>query len=425
MYGHFVGTSHAGSLVVSNQSALLPRPSDASTPPGDSAAMRALGHFARSSVDCRDARVAIVDDQPLNVRIFKRQLMKLGYGEPLGLSDSTTALNALEQFGPEVLLLDVVMPQVSGVDLLRELRRQPRFHDLPVIVLTASQDRVTRLEILELGVADFLPKPVDEAELATRLGNVLQAKRYRDQILHSAEILEQAVRERTRELEASRRDVVLCLARAAEFRDDSTGRHVIRVGRYSALVAQALGLPSLFVEMIELAAQLHDVGKIGVPDAILHKPGPLTPEETAVMRKHAEHGGRIVAPSVEAERPHGGGDCREPAAADGSTAKSPILRMAARIAMSHHEHWNGNGYPSGLAGHAIPMEARITAIADVFDALSTARRYKVAFPLETCFALIAAERGRQFDPDVVDAFFGTQSRIEAAFAELTDEVHSR
>src|SRR5262249_27498258 len=157
--------------------------------------------------------------------------------------------------------------------------QHPQFHDLPVIVLTASQDRVTRLEILELGVADFLPKPVDEAELATRLGNVLQAKRYRDQIRHSAEILELAVRERTRELEASRRDVVLCLARAAEFRDDSTGRHVIRVGRYSALVAQALGLPSLFVEMIELAAQLHDVGKIGVPDAILHKPGPLTPEE--------------------------------------------------------------------------------------------------------------------------------------------------
>jgi len=312
----------------------------------------------------------------------------------------------------------VVMPNVSGVDLLRELRRHSRFEDLPVIVLTASQNRLTRLEILELGVSDFLPKPVDEAELATRLRNVLQAKRYRDQIRHSAEVLERAVRVRTSELEASRRDVVLCLARAAEYRDYGTGRHVIRVGRYSALVAAALGMPTLFVEMIELAAQLHDVGKIGIPDSILHKPGPLTADEIAIMQRHAEHGGRIVAPSIESEPPHDVLRGLDPE----TSAQSPVLRMASRIAMSHHEHWDGSGYPRRLSGTDIPLEARITAVADVFDALSTARPYKPAFPLPDCFALIAAQRGKQFDPSVADAFFATRPAIEAAFGELTDSA---
>lgn len=369
-----------------------------------------------TSSEIAQARIAIIDDDPLNVRLIRRQLEKLGFRALLGLSDPTEALAAFEDFGPDVVLMDVVMPGLSGLELLSQLRRHRRLRDTPVITLTASRDRITRLQILELNVADFLSKPIDEAELSTRLRNVIEAKRYRDQLNQSAQKLERAVQQRTRELETSRREVVLCLARAAEYRDDNTGHHVIRVGRYSAILASALALPAVFVEMIELAAQLHDVGKIGIPDAVLHKPGKLTDDEMNVMRRHADFGWKIIAPMADPKLTlpaAGGGDYL------GGT-QSPMLVMAARIAACHHERWDGTGYPQRLSGPDIPLEARIAAAADVFDALSTPRCYKRAIPLEQCFEMISAERGRHFDPQVVDAFMAARSRLEAAYSELVD-----
>jgi putative two-component system response regulator len=366
--------------------------------------------------ELRSSRVAIVDDQPLIVRVLRRQLAQLGYRDVLGLCDSSRALQELENFRPDVVLLDIVMPDVSGTDLLRQLRRHSRLKDVPVIVLSASTDRLTRLEVVELAVSDFLTKPADEAELAARLRNVLQARQYREHLCQWAQTLEIAVRERTRALEQSRRDVVLCLARAAEFRDDTTGRHVIRVGRYAAILAEAMGLPPIIVDIIELAAQLHDVGKIGIPDAVLHKPGPLTAEELAIMRQHAAHGYTIVAPSIACDA----GTAGFPRLDMLSDASSPMLVMAAQIALSHHEHWDGSGYPRGLAGENIPLEARITSVADVFDALSTERRYKPAFPVARCREIISAQRGRQFDPNVVDAFFAASRRIEETYEQLAD-----
>jgi putative two-component system response regulator len=360
------------------------------------------------------AQIAIIDDEPLNVRIIRRQLNQVGYQTLLGLSDPTLAIETLEDFRPDVVLLDIVMPKLSGIELLRQMRQHPRLCHTPVIVLTASRDRLTRLEVLELGVSDFLSKPVDDAELSTRIRNVLEAKRYRDHLNQAAHELERAVRQRTQELEASRRDVVLCLARAAEFRDDSTGRHVVRVGRYAAILAAALGQPASYVEMIELAAQLHDVGKIGIPDAVLHKPGKLDADEMEIMRRHADYGWRIVAPVIEKERM-----LRFEAGLD-TTTQSPMLLMAARIAASHHERWDGKGYPRGIAGDEIPLEARITAVADVFDALSTARCYKPAFPLEECFGIVAAERGKHFDPVVADACLACRREFEATYQELVD-----
>lgn len=309
------------------------------------------------------------------------------------------------------------MPGLSGPELLLQMRQHPVLQDTPVITLTASHDRSTRLKILDLGVADFLSKPIDEVELATRLRNVIEAKRYRDHLSQSAQTLERAVQQRTRELEASRREVVLCLARAAEYRDDSTGRHVIRVGRYAALMATAMKLPAVFVEMIELAAQLHDVGKIGIPDEILHKPGPLDADEMNVMRQHAKFGWNIIAPMAEQKltsHAEFGDECKV------AESASPMLLMAARIAASHHERWDGAGYPQGMIGRDIPLEARLTAVADVFDALSTPRCYKPALPLEQCFGVLERERGRHFDPEIIDACLAVRSQIEATFYDLRD-----
>jgi putative two-component system response regulator len=362
------------------------------------------------------ARVAIVDDEPLNVRLIRHQLEKVGYQFILGILDSKTALESLEEFRPDVVLLDIVMPEVSGTDLLRLMRDHPQLKSVPVIILTASRDRATRLQILELGVADFLGKPLDEAELSTRLRNVIEAKQYRDHLKDDAKRLELAVRQRTRALDASRREVVQCLARAAEYRDDNTGRHVIRVGKYASALAAALGLPRDYVAMIELAAQLHDVGKIGIPDSVLHKPGRLTDEEMAVMRRHAEYGWKIVAPLAEREAAlwnQHDSTC--------SDLQSPMLEMAASIAAHHHERWDGAGYPAGLKGDNIPLDARITAVADVFDALSTPRCYKAAFPLDECFGVVEAERGKHFDPQVADACLRIREAIEAIYHECLDE----
>lgn len=363
------------------------------------------------------ARIAIVDDEPLNVRLIRHQLEKLGYRFILGVLDSTTALDSLEEFRPDVVLLDVVMPEVSGTELLQQMRDHAQLKSVPVIVLTASRDRLTKLRVLELGVADFLGKPLDEAELSTRLRNVIEAKQYRDHLKDDAAQLERAVRQRTIALEASRREVVLCLARAAEYRDSNTGRHVIRVGKYASVLASALGFPADFAGMLGLAAQLHDVGKIGIPDSILHKPDRLTEEEMVIMRRHAEYGWKIVAPLAE----------REAALwtqIDGDLAvdlQSPMLEMASLIAANHHERWDGAGYPAGLKGNEIPLAARITAVADVFDALSTPRCYKPAFPLAECFRIVEAERGKHFDPQVADACLRNRQAFEAIYLENLDE----
>jgi len=365
----------------------------------------------------RQARIAIVDDEPLNVRLIRHQLEKLGYRFILSVLDSTTALDALEDFRPDVVLLDVVMPEISGTELLQQMRGHPQLQTVPVIILTASRDRVTKLQVLDLGVADFLGKPLDEAELSTRLRNVIEAKQYRDHLKEDATHLERAVRQRTRALEASRREVVLCLARAAEYRDGNTGRHVIRVGRYASVLATSLGLPADFVEMIGLAAQLHDVGKIGIPDSVLHKPGRLTEEEMAVMRRHAEYGWKIVAPLAEKEAAL----WAQPEFDSILDLQSPMLEMASTIAANHHERWDGTGYPAGLKGSEIPLAARIAAVADVFDALSTSRSYKPAFPLAMCFQIIDAEKGKHFDPQVAEACLRSRQAFEAIYAEYLDE----
>jgi putative two-component system response regulator len=369
----------------------------------------------------RAARIAIVDDEITNIKVLRKYLQTAGYGEFVTTTDAPTAALCVQTAEVDVVLLDVMMPGVSGLDVLSALRADDRTAHVPVIILTAATDRATRRMALERGATDFLAKPVDPDELVPRVRNALLIKQHQDSLVTQADRLRRAVAEQTAELLRTRREVVHCLARAAEYRDSETGRHVMRVGRYVGAIARRMGLDDELVELLELAAPLHDVGKIGIPDAILHKAGALTPEEQAVMRTHAGIGLQVLAPldpDVETKfRAHanmgaqilGGGE-------------SQLLSLAARIAVSHHERWDGKGYPLGLAGEAIPLEGRITAVADVFDALSSRRPYKPAFPLPECVRRLEAERGTHFDPKVLDAFHASLDEIFAIHREYSDDA---
>jgi putative two-component system response regulator len=288
------------------------------------------------------------------------------------------------------------------------------------LVLTASDDRKTKLRALELGATDFLAKPADPSELIPRVRNCLVVKAHQDHLRHYAQELEREVSKRTAQLEASTNYVIYCLARAAEFRDDETGRHVLRVGRYAGIIARQLGWSESQAVVLEQAAQLHDVGKIGIPDAVLLKPGKLTPEEFEIVRKHCGFGKKIFEPMTADEWHQWQYHAELGRRIIGDTT-APVLQMAARIALTHHERWDGSGYPLGLASLDIPIEGRITAVADVFDALSTSRSYKPAFPLDRCFSILEDGRGSHFDPEVLDAFFAARGEVLQAqilFAEV-------
>jgi putative two-component system response regulator len=366
-------------------------------------------------------KVMIVDDEPTNIKVLRRLLEMEGYTEFVTLTDSPPAVDMIRRERPDVVLLDLMMPYVSGLDILAQVRSDPKIAEIPIIILTAVTDRETRVQAVELGAIDFLNKPVDPSELVPRVRNALIAKASHDQLRNYSRDLEAAVRERTAELEASRRDLIHCLARAAEYRDDDTGHHVLRVGTYARLIGEAMGLGPDVVDALEQAAALHDIGKIGIPDAVLLKPGKLTDDEFSVMQKHSGFGKRILtrcSPDEESTlRRHAvvGAQILE-------VGSSHVLEMARTIALTHHEKWDGTGYPLGLQGEDIPLMGRITAAADVFDALSSRRCYKEAFPLDKCFAIMDEQRGTHFDPAVLDAFFKVRDQIVAVQLQYADEA---
>ena len=367
----------------------------------------------------KPGRIMIVDDEPLNIKIVRKYLQIAGYTDFVITSDATQAMDLVRKEKPDVVLLDIMMPQVSGLQILQAIRTDPLLTHLPVLILTATTDAQTKIQALELGATDFLAKPVEASDLVPRVRNSLLVKAHHDFLANQSEALERQVRLRTIELEASRLQVVHCLARAAEYRDDDTGRHVIRVGRFAGIIATEMGLDPARVAMLETAALLHDVGKIGIPDSILLKPGRLDPEEFKLMQKHCEIGRMIVQPLPE----HGSEAARLRAklgVADLSSLQSPLLEMASQIAMSHHERWDGKGYPLGLTGENIPLEGRITAVADVYDAVSSRRPYKPAFPIERCITILRDGRGTQFDTTVVDALLKRIPQILEVQENLAD-----
>ncbi len=337
--------------------------------------------------DLTTARILVVDDEPANVRLLERILDRAGYRFIEGATDPRAAVALLDRFQPDLVLLDLNMKPLDGFAVMEQLRA--RLDDgvyLPVLVLTADVTPEARQRALSGGARDFLTKPFDAAEVLLRIRNLLETRSLHVRLRNQNAILEEGVRERTRELEEARIEILECLGRAAEYRDDATGEHTRRVGELSGRIAGQLGLTDAEVELIRRAATLHDIGKIGIPDHILLKPGKLTADEFEIMKTHTTIGARIL-----------------------SGSRSPMLQMAREIALTHHERWDGEGY-AGLDGEAIPLPGRIVAVADTFDALIHQRPYKVAWSREDAVSEIDRERSRQFDPRVVDAFLRVMRR---------------
>jgi putative two-component system response regulator len=380
----------------------------------------AITALSDRSRDLREAKIVIVDDEPINVKIVRKYLNLEGYHNLVSTCEPRDAIDLITREEPDAVLLDIMMPRVSGLDILRTLRADSRWLHLPVVILTAASDLDTKRTALELGANDFLGKPLDPTELIPRIRNAVTVKQHFDCLRSYSQELEAEVLRRTAALARSRQEVIHCLARAAEFRDDNTGRHVWRVGRYARLIAAELGWQGERLEMLEQAAQLHDIGKIGIPDSILLKPGKLTVEEYNIMKKHSGYGQRISV-SLPENRENQLSDHTTFGSRLLETTESPILALAGIVALSHHEKWDGSGYPMGLAGEAIPIEGRITAVADVFDALSSKRPYKPAFELEKCFEIIVQGRSTHFDPEVVDAFLRVSDQVIRTQIEYADD----
>lgn len=325
-----------------------------------------------------DARILVVDDEEVNVRALTRILRAAGYGNVLSTTDPKTVAGLYHDQDPDVVLLDLHMPDVDGLGVLRQLRAAagPQAY-VPVLMLTGDSSREARRQALSAGAKDFLTKPFEMEDVLLRIRNLLETRYLHREITTQNQLLEQRVRQRTVELEGAYLDTLERLASAAEFRDDETGRHTERVGEVAALLGSALDLPEEDLFLIRRAAPLHDVGKIGIPDAILRKPGPLTSEEWEVMKTHATIGARILA----------GG-------------RSRVVQLAEEIALSHHEQWDGEGYPGGVAGEAIPLHGRLVMVADVYDALTSDRVYREAWPAEKVLAYIRQYAGQRFDPRI-------------------------
>jgi putative two-component system response regulator len=329
-----------------------------------------------------DARILIVDDEPGNVQLLQRILVREGYRRVTGLSNPREAMAVIDEGRLGLVLLDLHMPVLDGYQILESITTSldPSRRALPVIVLTADATPEARRRALTSGAADFITKPFDVVEVALRIRNTLERQQLHSEVRRQNELLEDRVRARTIELERAHLETFERLALAAEYRDDDTGKHTRRVGGVARAIAEQLGMAGTDLDLLERAAGLHDVGKIGVPDGILLKPDRLTPEEFEVVKTHTVIGARIL-----------------------SGSHSPLLQLGEIIAGSHHERWDGRGY-HGLAGEDIPLHARITTLADAFDAMTTDRPYRAARSREEAAEEIRRERGGQFDPSVVDVF---------------------
>jgi putative two-component system response regulator len=330
-----------------------------------------------------DARILIVDDEPANVALLRRVLTRNGYRNLATLSDAGGVIDLIGEWDPDLVLLDLHMPKVDGITLLIQIRTQLGLPEMPIVVITADTAVAARTAALHAGATDFLLKPIDVVEVTLRVRNLLRVRKLHRQVIEHMALLEQRVEARTAELAASQKEILERLALASEYRDDTTGRHTQRVGALSVRLARRLDLPPDQIELIRFATPLHDIGKIGTPDRILLKTGPLTPSEYEEVKLHVTVGAAILG---------------------GST--SPILQMAELVALNHHERWDGTGY-LGIAGLQIPRVARIVSVADVFDALISVRPYKRAWPIDRAVAEIVGLSGQHFDPEVVEAFQAT------------------
>ncbi|MFH1872720.1 MAG: HD domain-containing phosphohydrolase [Pseudomonadota bacterium] len=346
------------------------------------------------------ATILVIDDEPRNVKLLEALLHTEGYAT-IAASCGSDALALAKTHNPDLILLDVMMPDMDGFETVARLKADPHTKPVPVIMVTALDDRVSKQRALEAGAEEFLSKPIDRGDLTVRVRNLLRLKEYGDFLANHNRILDEQVRERTAQLEEAYRDTIFTLVRAAEQKDEETGHHVRRISHYCKVLADAMKLPGDFKDLIFHASPMHDIGKIGIADHVLQKPGGFTPEEWSVMRTHCTLGASILA-----------------------SGTSPYTRMGAEIALNHHERWDGSGYPSGLKGEAIPLSARIMQICDVYDALRSKRPYKPSLDHAHSMAIITEGDGRvqpeHFDPAVLACFVTQGDRFADIYETHAD-----
>ncbi|MCE1247958.1 MAG: two-component system response regulator [Firmicutes bacterium] len=339
-------------------------------------------------------KILIVDDVEKNLRLLEAMLYPMGH-DIMFAKNGKEAIEKVHSNPPDLVLLDIMMPVMNGYEVAEKLKNGDTTRMIPIVMVTALNEVEDRVKALEAGADDFLTKPVEEVELKARITSLLKVKAYNDYMKDYQRILEEEVGRKTLELRRAMDglknaslETILRLARASEYRDDDTGDHIKRVSYCSEVIARNMGMSQSFVDAIRYASPMHDVGKIGIPDNILLKPGKLDPEEWEIMKTHTTIGKEIL-----------------------SNSEFEFVKLAEEIAYTHHEKWNGSGYPRGLKGSEIPLSGCITAIIDVFDALLSERPYKKPFPLEKALSIIEEGNGSHFDPDVVSAFMTSLDEI--------------
>lgn len=347
----------------------------------------------------KDATVVLVDDTPANLRLLESSMKAFGLRNVKAFSDSAAALLWLQNTPWDLLVLDLDMPEPDGFDILKALDARDR-SAMPIIIVSALSRPEDRRKGLSLGANDYICKPLDLPELLLRVRSTLELAIATQALSVERDRLEETVQKRTAQLSSSYQSIIGMLSRAAGYRENETERHIMRIGEYAALIARAIGLTEEQCEHMRLAMPMHDIGKIGIPEAILKKSGPFSPEEREVMEHHARIGFHILNDS----------------------ASTPLTLLAAEIALYHHERWDGKGYPQGLKGEEIPLSGRIAALCDVYDALRSARPYKTAWSAEETLAYFRECSGTHFDPQLVHVFERIFDQLEIIQNRLVDEV---
>lgn len=344
-------------------------------------------------------RIAIVDDQSVSRMILQRIVASIEpSAELLVYTNAEEALRDAPELPPDLVLTDFRMSGMDGIALTCALRAIPSCRDVPIVVITAVEDSEVRYRALEMGATDFLRKPIDPIECRVRCRNLLKMREQQHLVIDRAQLLERKIREVTHDIRMREQDALWTLARAAEYRDEETGNHIIRMSKYSRLIAEGLGLIQQECDVIEMAAPMHDIGKIGIPDAILLKRGPHTPTEQSIMRQHTRIGYDILKDST-----------------------SKYLQLGAVIALGHHERYDGEGYPKGLKGEEIPLVARIVAVADVFDALTSVRPYKDAWSIDDALQYLREAFGKELDPLCGNSFLQQLDSVLYICEQFRDE----
>ncbi|HEY0563013.1 MAG TPA: HD domain-containing phosphohydrolase [Methylophilus sp.] len=345
-----------------------------------------------------DATVLVIDDQTTSPSILSQVVRSIH--PKVHVIERTNPEKALEwatQNTADLILVDYVMPEMNGIDFVRMVKTIPAYQFVPIVMITIKKDAETKNNALDAGVTDFLSKPIDVHECTARCKNLLIMRQQQMTLEMKSNLLESLVKAATAEIRARERETLMRLARVGEYRDYETSRHLVRMALYARVLAEASGFSDEEAETIELAAPLHDIGKVGIPDNILLKAGPLDAQELAIMRKHPSIGFQVLEDSP-----------------------SKYLQKGAEIALSHHERYDGSGYPKGLVGKKIPISARIVAIADVFDALTSKRPYKEAWSVEKAIAYIESEAGKHFDPELVKTLLKIRMKLERIHEEYSN-----